>query len=145
MIYGILGFTAFFFIGLMFLTLWSFCRFSAAHCHPLTLMSLKAFHLVFITAATALAFGCGGLGAEDFFSPEGRPSDLVFGLGSLATGAGLDPLRALFSKETQKRGLPMSQAAFFASPRSRCRSSRPMPSWRAPPVTAKATRRWRTA
>jgi hypothetical protein len=52
-------------------------------------MSLKAFHLVFVTAATALAFGCAAWGLKAFFSAEGRASDLVFGLGSLATGVGL--------------------------------------------------------
>ena len=52
-------------------------------------MSLKAFHLIFITAASALAFGCGIWGLKDFFSAEGRAWDLVFGLGSLAVGGSL--------------------------------------------------------
>jgi hypothetical protein len=52
-------------------------------------MSLKVFHLVFITAACALAFGCGAWGLKTYFSPGGRAVDLAFGLGSLATGAGL--------------------------------------------------------
>ena len=52
-------------------------------------MSLRTFHLIFITAASALAFGCGIWKLIDFFGPDGRPLDLLFGLGSLAAGAGL--------------------------------------------------------
>jgi hypothetical protein len=52
-------------------------------------MSLKAFHLIFISAATALAFGCGFWGLKDFFSEGGRAGDLIFGLGSLVAGVGL--------------------------------------------------------
>lgn len=52
-------------------------------------MSLKAFHLIFITAASLLAFGCGAWGLKDFFSSDGRTLDLLFALGSLAAGAGL--------------------------------------------------------
>ena len=52
-------------------------------------MSLKAFHLIFITASCALAFGCGVWGLKNYFSSDGRGLDLVFGLGSLATGIGL--------------------------------------------------------
>jgi len=52
-------------------------------------MSLKAFHLVFITASSALAFGCGVWALRDFFSPAGRSSDLLFALGALAAGIGL--------------------------------------------------------
>jgi hypothetical protein len=52
-------------------------------------MSLKAFHLVFITASCALAFGCTVWGLKNYFSPEGRALDLLFGLGSLAAGVGL--------------------------------------------------------
>jgi hypothetical protein len=52
-------------------------------------MSLKTFHLVFVTAATALAFGCSVWGLKAYFSADGRATDLAFGLGSLATGVGL--------------------------------------------------------
>lgn len=52
-------------------------------------MSLKAFHVIFITAACALAFGCGILELKNFTSLEGSTSDLVFGLGALAVGVGL--------------------------------------------------------
>ena len=52
-------------------------------------MSLKAFHVIFITASSALAFGCGVWEVKSFFSAEGLPLDLVFGIGSLAAGVGL--------------------------------------------------------
>ena len=52
-------------------------------------MSLKAFHLVFITASSALAFGCGVWALKDFVSPGGTTSDLLFGLVSIVLGIGL--------------------------------------------------------
>ena len=58
MIYGLLGFTVVLLRradglhGLLFL------GFPVDDRHPLS-MSLKAFHLIFITVSTALAFGCG--------------------------------------------------------------------------------------
>jgi len=65
-------------------------------------MSLKAFHLIFITAATALAFGCGIWGLKDFFSEGGRGWDLIFGLGSLAAGVGLILYERYFLKKLKK-------------------------------------------
>jgi hypothetical protein len=62
-------------------------------------MSLKAFHLVFITAATALAFGCTVWGLRGFFSQGGSAWDLVFGLGSLAAGVGLILYERYFLKK----------------------------------------------
>ena len=52
-------------------------------------MSLKAFHLIFITASCALAFGCGVWGIKNYFSADGKMLDLLFGLGSLVAGVGL--------------------------------------------------------
>jgi len=52
-------------------------------------MSLKAFHLIFITASCALAFGCGVWGIKNYFSTDGKLLDLLFGLGSLLAGVGL--------------------------------------------------------
>jgi hypothetical protein len=52
-------------------------------------MSLKAFHVVFITAATALAVGCGIWAFKDYFSADGRAWDLVFGVGCIAAAVGL--------------------------------------------------------
>ena len=69
-------------------------------------MSLKAFHLVFVTAAMALAFGCAIWALKDYWSPGGAPSDLAFGLGSLAAGGGLIVYERFFLKKLKGvRGL----------------------------------------
>ena len=65
-------------------------------------MSLKAFHLIFITASSALAFGCGVWGLKDFFSEGGRAWDLVFGLGSFAAGIGLILYERYFLKKLKR-------------------------------------------
>jgi len=52
-------------------------------------MSLKAFHVVFITASSALACGCGVWELKNYCAPEGRGLDLIFGLGALAAGVAL--------------------------------------------------------
>lgn len=65
-------------------------------------MSLKTFHLIFITAATALCFGCGIWGLKDYWSAEGRSLDLLFGLGSFAVGAGLILYERYFLKKLKK-------------------------------------------
>ena len=62
-------------------------------------MSLKAFHLVFITAATVLALGCGAWAFKDYFSADGRAWDLVFGLGSVAAAIGLIVYERYFLKK----------------------------------------------
>jgi len=62
-------------------------------------MSLKGFHLVFITAASALAFGCAVWGLKDYFSAIGTRSDLLFALGSLVAGTGLLVYERYFLKK----------------------------------------------
>jgi hypothetical protein len=62
-------------------------------------MSLKAFHIVFITAASALAFGCGVWELKDYFAPTGRTSDLICGLAALAAGIGLIVYERYFLKK----------------------------------------------
>ena len=62
-------------------------------------MSLKTFHLIFISASTALAFGCGVWGLRDFFSAGGRAWDLIFGLGSVIVGVGLLIYERFFLKK----------------------------------------------
>ena len=62
-------------------------------------MSLKAFHVIFITASSALAFGCGVWGLKNYFSSEGGLLDLVFGIGSVAAGAGLIVYERFFLKK----------------------------------------------
>jgi hypothetical protein len=52
-------------------------------------MSLKAFHLVFISASSALAFGLGVWELRSYWSADGRLGNLLFGLGSLLAGVGL--------------------------------------------------------
>lgn len=51
-------------------------------------MSLKAFHIVFITASVLLAFGCAALSLVNFAEMR-RTSDLIFGGGSLVAGVSL--------------------------------------------------------
>ena len=62
-------------------------------------MSLKAVHLVFITASSALAFGCAVWGLKNYWSANGRPLDLWFGLGSLLAGIGLIVYERYFLKK----------------------------------------------
>ena len=65
-------------------------------------MSLKAFHVVFITAASALAFGFGGWLLRAYRSPEGTTSDLVWAVASLVTGVGLLVYEGFFLKKLKK-------------------------------------------
>jgi hypothetical protein len=67
-------------------------------------MSLKAFHVLFITAASALAFGCGVWGLKGYWSADGRLGDLLFGLGSVAIGIDLILYERYFLKKTRKVG-----------------------------------------
>ena len=62
-------------------------------------MSLKAFHVIFITASCALAFGCGIWGLKSYFSAEGKTLDLLFGIGSLVVGVGLIVYERYFLKK----------------------------------------------
>ena len=64
-------------------------------------MSLKTFHLIFISATVALAFGIGGWLVKGYFSPNGRVWDLVFGLVSIASGVGLIFYERYFLKKTK--------------------------------------------
>jgi len=65
-------------------------------------MSLKMFHLIFISASSALAFGCGVWGLKNFFSEGGGAWDLIFGLGSLAVGVGLILYERYFLKKLKR-------------------------------------------
>ncbi len=67
-------------------------------------MSLKAFHLVFISAATALAFGFGAWLLRNYFSPEGRVADLLWAIGAIAAGIGLIVYERYFLKKTKNVG-----------------------------------------
>jgi hypothetical protein len=65
-------------------------------------MSLKMFHLVFITAAVILAFGCGIWGLKEYWTPEGRLFHLLFGIGSVISGVGLIVYERYFLKKLKK-------------------------------------------
>lgn len=67
-------------------------------------MSLKAFHLLFITASTVMAFGCAVLALRNYWSAGGQFADLAFGLVSLLLGAGLILYERLFLKKLKKVG-----------------------------------------
>ena len=62
-------------------------------------MSLKAFHVIFITAAVALAFGFAWWMITAYRSPEGVTSDLLYGIGSLVVGMGLIAYEFVFLKK----------------------------------------------
>ena len=62
-------------------------------------MSLKAFHVVFITAASALCFGFGVWMFKDYRGPEGTAADLWFGLGSIVAGVSLLVYERYFLKK----------------------------------------------
>jgi uncharacterized membrane protein len=63
-------------------------------------MSLKAFHLVFIIAAIALAVGFGVWLARDYFS-NGGAMNLVGALLSFAVAVGLGFYERYFLKKTK--------------------------------------------
>ena len=62
-------------------------------------MSLKAFHLIFITASCALAFGFGVWELKSYFSVEGKTLDLLFGIGSFIALVGLIIYERYFLKK----------------------------------------------
>ena len=62
-------------------------------------MSLTAFHVLFITAASALAFGFGVWLLQAYRSPEGATSDLTGGVAALVAGLGLLVYEGFFLKK----------------------------------------------
>jgi len=64
-------------------------------------MSLKAFHVIFITAASALAVACAVWSFKNYFSVEGRLGDLLFAIGSLVAGVGLIAYERYFLKKAK--------------------------------------------
>jgi hypothetical protein len=61
-------------------------------------MSLKAFHLIFITAASLLAFGFGAWMLRAY-AAEGLTGDLIYGVSSLVVGLGLLIYEGYFIKK----------------------------------------------
>jgi hypothetical protein len=49
-------------------------------------MSLKAVHLIFVNALSALAFGCGVWKLRDYRGPDGHGADLWFAVGAFLAG-----------------------------------------------------------
>jgi hypothetical protein len=62
-------------------------------------MSLKAFHVVFITIASAFCFGFGIWMLRDYRGPEGNAADLWMGLGSLVAAVSLVIYEGYFLKK----------------------------------------------
>ena len=62
-------------------------------------MSLKAFHIVFITVASAFCFGFGLWMLRDSRSPEGSALDLWLGIGSLISSVALVIYERFFLKK----------------------------------------------
>jgi hypothetical protein len=67
-------------------------------------MSLKAFHLVFISAASGLAFGCGIWALKNYWSPGGAVIDLLAGIGSIGAAIGLIFYERYFLRKTKDVG-----------------------------------------
>lgn len=62
-------------------------------------MSLKAFHVLFITASSALAFGFGVWMLRDYRAPEGSTADLAWAISGFVVGAGLLVYEGFFLKK----------------------------------------------
>ena len=62
-------------------------------------MSLKAFHLIFISAASAMCVGCGVWGLCNYLAANGGAFDLLFAIGSFATGISLIVYEKYFLKK----------------------------------------------
>jgi hypothetical protein len=67
-------------------------------------MSLKALHIVFITAACLLAFGFSVWCFTVWYSANGATRDLVFGAGSLVVGVALIVYGRYFLKKLKDVG-----------------------------------------
>ena len=65
-------------------------------------MSLKTFHLIFITAATALALGCGLLGFKEYLTNEHGISALAGGGLGLLVAIALVRYERYFLKALKK-------------------------------------------
>ena len=67
-------------------------------------MSLKAFHLIFITAASAMAFGCGVWALKNYWSPGGTLMELIVGIASILAAGALILYERYFLKKTKNVG-----------------------------------------
>jgi hypothetical protein len=64
-------------------------------------MSLKAFHLIFVTALSSLWFGCGIWKLRDYSATHGS-SALALGIGALALGVATLVYGKYFLKKLKK-------------------------------------------
>jgi hypothetical protein len=62
-------------------------------------MSLKAFHVIFITAASLLAFGFGAWLFREYRGQDGATGDLVWALASATVGVSLLVYERFFLKK----------------------------------------------
>ena len=65
-------------------------------------MSLKTFHVVFITAASALAFGFAVWALKDYFSADGSGIDIIYAIGAVTAGVALVRYERYFLKKLRK-------------------------------------------
>jgi len=65
-------------------------------------MSLKAVHLVFVTALSALTFGVAVWKFRDFGREGGATADLMFGMGGLLAGVLVIVYGVYFLKKLKK-------------------------------------------
>jgi hypothetical protein len=64
-------------------------------------MSLKAFHIFFISLASLMTLACGVWALKTYFSPDPRAWQLWFGLGALLISVSLMIYGCRFVKKTK--------------------------------------------
>jgi hypothetical protein len=64
-------------------------------------MSLKAFHVFFITLSCLLCFGCGAWELKNGASPDGARTDTLFGIAAILAGLALIGYEVYFLKKTK--------------------------------------------
>lgn len=62
-------------------------------------MSLKAFHVIFITISSLMLFGFGAWMLREYRGPEGMASDLAWAVGGIVAGASLVVYEGFFLKK----------------------------------------------
>jgi hypothetical protein len=67
-------------------------------------MSLKALHLVFVNALSALTFGCAIWKIRDYLSPSGRGMDLLVGIAAILSGIAVILYGRYFLKKLKTTG-----------------------------------------
>ena len=63
--------------------------YGAAQFHPLEIMSLKAVHVIFVTAALLLTAFFGVWSWREYTGPQGTNAHLIFGVFSIVAFVGL--------------------------------------------------------